>query len=186
MSQSTARRSFAGVIAGTAAVLALASPVSASAVPTTASGEVGTQAVNLRTPFDCGQVWNANTRTNHNPRNSVDFQRGGALNKRVRSSASGTVETVRNLGNRSYGKYIVVRHAGGWKTLYAHLRSFNVSVGQSVNTGTVIGRVGSTGGSTGPHLHYEQRRNGVVQRVVLNGYAIRYFGNTRITSSTGC
>jgi murein DD-endopeptidase MepM/ murein hydrolase activator NlpD len=80
----------------------------------------------------------------------------------------------------------VVRHTGGWKTYYAHLNSFNVSVGQSVSTGTLIGKVGSTGGSTGPHLHYEQRLNGVVQRVVLNGVRIVYYGNTSITSSTGC
>jgi murein DD-endopeptidase MepM/ murein hydrolase activator NlpD len=151
-----------------------------------ANADVGIQAVNLRTPFDCGQVWNANTRTNHNPQLSVDFQRSDANNKNVRSSAAGTVETVRDLGNTSYGKYIIVRHAEGWKTLYAHLNSFNVSVGQTVSTGTLIGKVGSTGGSTGPHLHYEQRLNGVVQRVVLNGVRITYYGNTSITSSTGC
>jgi hypothetical protein len=151
-----------------------------------ASADVGVQAVNLRTPFDCGQVWNANTRTNHNPQLSVDFQRSGALNKNVRSSAAGTVETVKNLGNTSYGKYIVIKHASGWKTLYAHLNSFNVSVGQTVSTGTLIGKVGSTGGSTGPHLHYEQRLNGVVKKAVLNGVAVKYFGNTSITSSTGC
>jgi murein DD-endopeptidase MepM/ murein hydrolase activator NlpD len=151
-----------------------------------AHADVSIQAVNLRTPFDCGQVWNANTRSNHSPQLAVDFQRSDANNKNVRSSAAGTVETVRDLGNTSYGKYIVVRHAEGWKTYYAHLNSFNVSVGQSVSTGTLIGKVGSTGGSTGPHLHYEQRLNGVVQRVVLNGVRITYFGNTTITSSTGC
>lgn len=151
-----------------------------------AHADVSIQAVNLRTPFDCGQVWNANTRSNHSPQLAVDFQRSDANNKNVRSSAAGTVETVRDLGNTSYGKYIVVRHAEGWKTYYAHLNSFTVSVGQSVSTGTLIGKVGSTGGSTGPHLHYEQRLNGVVQRVVLNGVRITYYGNTTITSSTGC
>ena len=164
-------------VAAVAAALTMAAPVSA---------DVGAQALNLRTPFDCGQVWNANTRTNHNPQLSVDFQRSGALNKNVRSSAAGVVETRRDLGNTSYGKYLVIRHSGGWKTLYAHLNSFNVSVGQSVNMGTIIGKVGSTGGSTGPHLHYEQKLNGVVQRVVLNGVHVRYYGNTTITSSTGC
>jgi len=168
----------------TALAMALAGACSFLVAPATA--DVGAQAVNLRTPFDCGQVWNANTRSNHNPQLSVDFQRSGALNKNVRSSAAGTVETVKNLGDTSYGKYIVIRHASGLKTLYAHLNSFNVTVGQTVGTGTLIGKVGSTGGSTGPHLHYEQRLNGVVQRVVLNGVHVTYFGNTSITSSTGC
>jgi murein DD-endopeptidase MepM/ murein hydrolase activator NlpD len=164
-------------VAAATAALTLAAP---------ASADVGAQALNLRTPFDCGQVWNANTRTNHNPQLSVDFQRSGALGKNVRSSAAGVVETRKDLGGTSYGKYLVVRHSGGWKTLYAHLSSFTVSVGQNVSTGTIIGKVGSTGGSTGPHLHYEQRLNGVVQRVVLNGVHVKYYGNTSITSSTGC
>lgn len=170
-------RTIGAFVAAVAAVLTLAAP---------ASADVGVQAVNLRTPFDCGQVWNANTRTNHNPQLAVDFQRSNALGQNVRSSAAGVVETRRDLGNTSYGKYLVIRHAEGWKTLYAHLNSFNVSVGQNVSTGTIIGKVGSTGGSTGPHLHYEQRLNGVVQRVVLNGVRVTYYGNTTITSSTGC
>lgn len=170
-------RMIGAFVAAATAALTLAAP---------ASADVGAQALNLRTPFDCGQVWNANTRTNHNPQLSVDFQRSGALGKNVRSSAAGVVETRKDLGNTSYGKYLVVRHSGGWKTLYAHLNSFNVSVGQSVSTGTIIGKVGSTGGSTGPHLHYEQKLNGVVQRVVLNGVHVAYYGNTTITSSTGC
>lgn len=168
-------------------ITALAAAVAAMAILVApASADVGVLALNLRTPFDCGQVWNANTRSNHSPQLAVDFQRSDALNKNVRSSAPGTVETVANLGNTSYGKYIVVRHSGGWKTYYAHLNSFNVSVGQSVGTGTLIGKVGSTGNSTGAHLHYEQRLNGVVQRVVLNGVHVTYYGNTTITSSTGC
>ncbi|MFC7329485.1 M23 family metallopeptidase [Marinactinospora rubrisoli] len=175
-----------GALVGTAALVAVLMPSGA------ANAAVGTEAtlaaLNLRTPFDCNQVWNANTRTNHNPQNSVDFQRlsGDALNKNVRASAPGTVTTVRNLGNESYGRYIVIDHGGGITTLYAHLNSFNVSVGQRVSTGTIIGKVGSSGGSTGPHLHYEQRSGGSPVRVVLNGVAIRYFGNTTITSSTGC
>lgn len=170
-------RMIGAFIAAAAAALTLAAP---------ASADVGVQAVNLRTPFDCGQVWNANTRSNHNPQLAVDFQRSNALGQNVRSSAAGVVETRADLGGTSYGKYLIIRHAEGWKTLYAHLNSFNVSVGQNVSTGTIIGKVGSTGGSTGPHLHYEQRLNGVVQRVVLNGVHVAYYGNTTITSSTGC
>jgi murein DD-endopeptidase MepM/ murein hydrolase activator NlpD len=164
-------------VAAATAALTLAAP---------ASADVSAQALNLRTPFDCGQVWNANTRTNHNPQLSVDFQRSGALGKNVRSSAAGVVETRRDLGNTSYGKYIVVRHSGGWKTLYAHLNSFNVSVGQNVSTGTIIGKVGSTGGSTGPHLHYEQKLNGSVQRVTFRDGNPVYWGSRNLARSTNC
>lgn len=192
----TRKRALGALLVSGAAALAITIPATAAPdaeAPATATPAEGkptpgleARAVNLRTPFDCGQAWTANTRSNHSPQLAVDFQRSGALGKNVRSSAGGTVESVRDLGNTSYGKFIVVRHSGGWKTLYAHLRSFNVRVGQSVNTGTIIGKVGSTGGSTGPHLHYEQKLNNVVKRVVLNGVAVKYFGNTPIKSSTGC
>jgi murein DD-endopeptidase MepM/ murein hydrolase activator NlpD len=158
----------------------------AFSVPATAHADADVAALNLRTPFDCGQVWNANTRTNHNPQLSVDFQRGDANGKNVLSSAPGKVTTVRDLGSTSYGKYIVVDHGGGVTTLYAHLSQFRVSVGQQVSTGTRIGNVGSTGGSTGPHLHYEQRHSGTPVKVVLNSVHVTYYGNTSITSSTNC
>ncbi|MBR8741807.1 M23 family metallopeptidase [Nocardiopsis sp. MG754419] len=160
--------------------LSVLAPAGASA------DDVSVADLNLRTPFDCGQVWNANTRTNHNPQLSVDFQRDNAQGQNVRSSAAGTVTTVANLGNESYGRYIIVDHGSGVTTLYAHLQTQSVSVGDSVSTGSVIGTVGSTGGSTGPHLHYEQRESGTVVEVVLNGVEIHYYGNTTITSSTGC
>lgn len=174
-----------GILAFMAVILATGAPANAVATDP-ASSDVAAMALNLRTPFDCGQAWNANTRSNHNPQLSVDFQRSDALNKNVLSSAPGTVTTVRDLGNTSYGKYIIVTHSGGWTTLYAHLNSFNVSEGDKVNTGTNIAKVGSTGGSTGPHLHYEQRLNNSVQKVVLNGVSVAYYGNTPITSSTNC
>ena len=60
-----------------------------------------------------------------------------------------------------YGNYVMISHAGGKMTVYGHLTSLTVSSGQSVSRGQVIGYVGSTGNSTGPHLHYECRLNGV-------------------------
>ncbi len=59
-----------------------------------------------------------------------------------------------------YGQSIVIDHGYGYKTRYAHLSKFEVKLGQTVNRGEVIGLVGSTGKSTGPHLHYEVIKNG--------------------------
>ena len=62
----------------------------------------------------------------------------------------------------SFGNYIRIRHGDGFSTAYAHMRSFakGQSVGSRVKQGDVIGYVGTTGRSTGPHLHYEVHRNG--------------------------
>ena len=61
----------------------------------------------------------------------------------------------------SYGNYVVVSHGSGNTTLYAHMSSRKVSVGQTVKQGDVLGITGSTGNSTGPHLHFEITENGV-------------------------
>lgn len=61
-----------------------------------------------------------------------------------------------------YGCHIVINHADGFQSLYGHMSAFNVEVGQQVGRGQVIGRMGSTGRSTGTHLHFEVRKNGVL------------------------
>lgn len=76
----------------------------------------------------------------------------------VIAAASGTV--VKSYFSSSYGNYIVVSHGGGMMTGYAHLNRRMVSAGQSVAAGQQIGTVGSTGNSTGPHLHFEVYVNG--------------------------
>jgi len=63
--------------------------------------------------------------------------------------------------NWGYGNVIVINHANGWQTLYAHLSAYYVSCGQFVYQGNTMGAVGSTGNSTGPHLHFEMMYNGV-------------------------
>ena len=63
--------------------------------------------------------------------------------------------TVTSAGfNNVYGNYIIITHHSGYKTLYGHLSAILVTRGQYVDTNTRIGRVGSTGMSTGPHLHF--------------------------------
>ncbi len=78
----------------------------------------------------------------------------------VKAAKSGVVITS-SYNSGGYGNYVVVSHGNGNTTLYAHLSSRKVSVGDTVTQGQVIGLVGSTGRSTGNHLHYEVRVNNV-------------------------
>lgn len=88
--------------------------------------------------------------------NGVDL--AGAYGSAIRAAASGEVIVAKPSGwNGGYGSYIVVKHNNGTQTLYAHLSSLNVGVGAYVSQGEVIGGMGSTGRSTGTHLHFEVR-----------------------------
>jgi hypothetical protein len=62
--------------------------------------------------------------------------------------------------NAMYGNYVIIQHPGGWTSLYGHLSTILTDLRKSVHSGTLIGMVGSTGQSTGPHLHFELRQNG--------------------------
>jgi murein DD-endopeptidase MepM/ murein hydrolase activator NlpD len=76
----------------------------------------------------------------------------------VYAADDGVVALVGNNAN-GYGNYVVIAHSGGFNTLYGHLSTALVKVGQTVTQGTVVGLEGSTGNSTGPHLHFELRIN---------------------------
>ena len=80
----------------------------------------------------------------------------------IRAAANGTVLLAR-YGHASYGNYVVVGHGGGVTTLYAHCSALNAAVGQAVSAGDVIAFVGSTGDSTGDHLHLEVNDNGTLK-----------------------
>jgi hypothetical protein len=137
-------------------------------------------------PFPCGQVWAGQTRTNHSPVNSVDFNRTNDLGDTVVAAAAGKITRVANTGSTSYGRWIEIAHGDGYTTRYAHLSTQTVAVGQQVSEGQKIGTVGSTGGSTGPHLHYEQRLNGTAVRASFNSAGALYFGTKNYTSQNRC
>lgn len=88
----------------------------------------------------------------------LDFKAG--YGSRVVATAAGRVTKAGNMGG--YGNMVELDHGGGITTRYAHLSKILVQVGQNIKRGTRIGKVGSSGRSTGPHLHYEVRRKGQV------------------------
>ena len=87
--------------------------------------------------------------------NGIDW--GAPTGTRVVASASGEVVIARLGFNGGNGNYVAISHSNRMQTLYAHLNSINVTAGDWVNKGSLIGTVGNTGRSTGPHLHFEVR-----------------------------
>jgi hypothetical protein len=80
----------------------------------------------------------------------------GHLGVAIYASDNGVV-VYAGWNNWGYGNMVVIDHGGGWQSLYAHLSALNVVCGSAVYQGTVIGAMGSTGNSSGPHLHFELR-----------------------------
>ncbi len=88
--------------------------------------------------------------------NAVDLAAG--VGTAIRAAAAGEVIVAKSSGwNGGYGSYIVVKHANGVQTLYAHLSRVDVTVGSTVSSAQVMGAIGMTGKTTGPHLHFEIR-----------------------------
>jgi len=86
----------------------------------------------------------------------MDFR--APMGSDARATAAGTI--VKAGWNGGYGRMVEIDHGDGFSTRYAHLSRIDVKEGQKVTSGETIGEVGSSGRSTGPHLHYEVRRNG--------------------------
>ena len=137
-------------------------------------------------PFPCGQVWAGQTRANHSPPLAVDFNRLDDDGDPVVAAASGVVARVEDLGSTSYGKWIEINHGNGYRTRYAHLSRQLVTVGATVKRGVQIGNVGNTGGSTGPHLHFEEGHNGVTIKATFDQITALYFGEKNYTSQSSC
>lgn len=81
----------------------------------------------------------------------------------ILAADSGRVVVAGWIDNSGYGNRVMVDHGNGYVTLYAHMSSISVQVGQSVNRGDLLGQMGSTGRSTGTHLHFEIRKGGVLE-----------------------
>lgn len=125
----------------------VAVPSPASAAPVSASGLVWPVDEPITSPF--GMRWG---------RLHAGIDIGAGFGTSIRAAAGGTVIHAGWLGG--YGNLVVIDHGGGLATAYGHQQAVYVSSGQSVAQGEVIGEVGSTGNSTGPHLHFEVRVTG--------------------------
>ena len=89
----------------------------------------------------------------------VDISTGGIYGRTVVAADSGKAIVKRSAGG--YGLHIIISHGNGYSTFYAHLSAVSISSGATVAKGQAIGRVGNSGHSTGPHLHFEIRKNNV-------------------------
>ncbi|MEU2661946.1 M23 family metallopeptidase [Micromonospora sp. NPDC007220] len=158
----SARLALAGV---GAVLLAMVGAIAVVAAPAQAAGP----RPNFQMPFPCGETWRMATYYGHDDYDIDMTFTGGASNGRpILASYAGTVTFAG--WTSGGGWYVVIDHGGGWRTSYAHMiESPPVRAGQWVSTGQQIGRVGSTGNSTGPHLHYEQTRDGVKSEAYFNG-----------------
>jgi murein DD-endopeptidase MepM/ murein hydrolase activator NlpD len=116
----------------------------------------------LRTPID-GARLTSGFGMRHHPilgfsmmHKGVDF--GALTGTPIQAAGEGVVELAG--WNGAYGQYVRIKHGNGYATAYAHMSRLGVKTGQRVRQGQIIGAVGTTGRSTGPHLHYEVMQNG--------------------------
>lgn len=94
----------------------------------------------------------------YNPAIHPGIDIAGSVGNAIYATDSGVV-VFAGWSEYGYGNLIVLDHGNGWQSAYAHLSAVNVTCGQSVAQGTVIGGLGSTGNSSGPHLHFEMRND---------------------------
>ncbi|MFC6153164.1 M23 family metallopeptidase [Nocardioides yefusunii] len=151
--------------AGSSVAKTKASAKAATLVPT----------VNHQFPFVCGSSWTTSTRANHSPSSyAVDFNAPNDAGQPVVASARGTVTKADNSSTTGYGRHVVINHGNGETTLYAHLEKVFVTVGVTVDQGTLLGNLGTTGNSSGAHLHYEQKIGSSVVPAWFNGTRLTY------------
>lgn len=143
----------------------------------------GQPATDHEMPFPCGQSWTGTTRPGHSPSTrAIDWNRADDLGDPVVATAPGVVATADATSTRGYGRYVVLDHGSGESTVYAHLDTVAVTAGQRVDQGAQLGTVGSTGNSTGPHLHFEEKVGGQVVEAWFGGRPFAYGETWRSTN----
>ena len=164
------RTPFLAAVSGAACLAVTASTLPAWAAPSTP----------YQVPFPCGETWTGSTRAGHSPSTkAIDFNRNPDLGAPVVAAAPGVVTTAYSTARGGYGLWVVVDHGNEESSLYAHLASVTVAVGQRVDQGTMLGTVGDTGNSRGSHLHFEEK---VGRSVVSPWFAGTPYGYGAITS----
>jgi hypothetical protein len=150
----------------------------------------GSGAIHFKAPFQCDERW---TYSHHSQevRLALDFIRddGGATDGAPVLASAGGVAT-QHVEAGGAGNYIVIDHGGGWTSYYFHLSAFSVADGTTVTQGQEVGLTGTTGASSGPHIHYEQLLNGVGQEIFINSDSLMpypgTYGNGSIVSDNAC
>jgi outer membrane protein assembly factor BamB len=158
----------------------------------------GLAAPTFELPFACGETWRGATYENHASKYGTNSFYPLDLNNDngdvweyghpVVASAAGTVVNAVRDDASGYGNYVEIDHGGGWTTLYAHLSTIAVTVGQAVAEGDVVGGVGNTP-AVPVHLHYEQAHNGKLRPVTFGGSPFVYsfvFNGRKVTSANNC
>ncbi len=129
-------------------------------------------------PFPCGQAWTGTTRSSHSPsRWAVDWNRPDDAGDPVVAAAPGEVVRAEPKGTSGYGHWVMLEHATGERTIYAHLDRVTVALGQTVDQAGQLGTVGNTGNSFGAHLHFEERTGNTVLPPYFHDTAFA-FGST--------
>ena len=167
-----------------AATLTAVAVLGATAAPALAGGPRPL----FQMPFPCGEQWRMATYNGHDDY-EIDMTKtgGGSLGRPIVASFAGSVIASGYSGGA--GNRVRLYHGGGWQTEYYHMVSAPVvSVGQTVQQGQVLGYVGSTGDSSGPHLHYAQRADGTtsalgtVVQSYFNGHPVDITDDARANS----
>ncbi len=117
------------------------------------------------TPSTTGWVWPGTgpLTSPYGPSHPLGIDIGTGYGGAIVAARDGTISFAGGNPCCSYGYHVIIAHDGAYETLYAHLSSITVQIGQKVRAGEVVGYSGTSGRVTGPHLHFELRRNGAHQ-----------------------